>query len=208
MHIWRCCDWLNLSSVLQSFLVLLIFGQRMLCCGTVVCIGRCLAAPLASTHQKPIAGEDQHTQSTQINKVIWWKWKMCLILQKKLSGLFGRPDTKDHKGASMSLASVARPYKQVSGGEESCCGVVLGTRGEEGKWGSPSPLFQAGGKYLFTERELSLLLPKNCLLEKILPISSKMPAYLSHPNPNPPSSFVLHTHLQTWLQYPTKMEAA
>ena len=26
------------------------FGQTVLCCGAVFCIGRCLAAPLASTH--------------------------------------------------------------------------------------------------------------------------------------------------------------
>ena len=43
------------------------FGQITLCCGAVLCTGRCLAAPLASTHQKPIAGDSWHTQNIQIN---------------------------------------------------------------------------------------------------------------------------------------------
>ena len=42
----------------------------MLCCGAVLCIGRCLAAPLASTHQKPVAGDSWYTQNMQINNVI------------------------------------------------------------------------------------------------------------------------------------------
>ena len=33
--------------------------------------GKCLAAPLPSTHCKPIAGDSRHTPSIQINKVYW-----------------------------------------------------------------------------------------------------------------------------------------
>ena len=46
------------------------FGQIILWCGAVLCIGRCLAAALDSTHEKPIVGDSQHTQTLQINKVI------------------------------------------------------------------------------------------------------------------------------------------
>ena len=46
------------------------FGQIILCYGAVLFIGRCLAAPLASTHEKPTAGDSRHTQNIQINKVI------------------------------------------------------------------------------------------------------------------------------------------
>ena len=38
------------KSGLWSFLYYWHFGQVILCCGAVLCIGRCLAAPLASTH--------------------------------------------------------------------------------------------------------------------------------------------------------------
>ena len=34
-----------------------IFGQIILRCGAVLCIGRCLAAPLACTQWKPIVGD-------------------------------------------------------------------------------------------------------------------------------------------------------
>ena len=45
-------------------------GQTILCCGAVLCTGRWLAAPLASTHYMPITGDGWHTQYIQINKVI------------------------------------------------------------------------------------------------------------------------------------------
>ena len=45
-------------SGLQNFLVLLtFFWSVILCCGAVLCIGRCLAAPLASPHSQPIVGD-------------------------------------------------------------------------------------------------------------------------------------------------------
>ena len=70
--LWRrCCDWSNMSkAVCKVFWYYWHFGQLILCCGAVLCIGRCLAAPLASTHYKPIAGDSWHTQNIQINKVI------------------------------------------------------------------------------------------------------------------------------------------
>ena len=40
----------HIKSSLPCFLELLTFGQIILCCGAVLCIGRCLAAPVASTH--------------------------------------------------------------------------------------------------------------------------------------------------------------
>ena len=58
------------KSGLWSFLTYWHFGQIILCCEAVLCIGRYLAASLASTHWKPIATESWHTQNTQINKVI------------------------------------------------------------------------------------------------------------------------------------------
>ena len=47
-----------------------------------------LAAPLASTHGKPIAGDSRHTQNVQINKVIGENEKCVFILWKILNGLF------------------------------------------------------------------------------------------------------------------------
>ena len=80
------------QSGLRSFLVLLTFLPIILCCGAVLCIGRCLAAPLASTHWKPIAGDSQHTQNIQINKVIGENEKCLLFYRRKPYRLFGQPN--------------------------------------------------------------------------------------------------------------------
>ena len=46
-----------------------VFCQIILCCGAVLCIGRCLAAPVASTHYFGQQwGDSQRTQNIQINK--------------------------------------------------------------------------------------------------------------------------------------------
>ena len=42
-----------------------------------------------------IAGDDQHTQNIQINKVIGEN-AMSFILQKKLTGVFGQPNILDN----------------------------------------------------------------------------------------------------------------
>ena len=67
----RCCDWLNMSKVICEVpWYHWHFGQVILYCGALLHIGRYLAAPLASTHQKSIAGDSRHSQNIQINKVI------------------------------------------------------------------------------------------------------------------------------------------
>ena len=70
--VWRRCpDLLNVSKVVcEVSWYYLHFGHIILCCGAALCIGRCSAAPLASTHWKPIVGNSQHTQNTQVSKVI------------------------------------------------------------------------------------------------------------------------------------------
>ena len=77
--VWRrCCDWSNVSKVVCKVSWYYWYcGQIILCCVAVLCIGRCWAAPLASTHKKPIVESSQHTQNIQINSY-WWKWKVCL----------------------------------------------------------------------------------------------------------------------------------
>ena len=91
--VWRrCCDWSNTSEVVcEVSWYYCHFGQIVPCCGAVLCIGRCLAAPLASPHQKPIAGDRWHTQNIQINKVIGENEK-C-VLWRKPYRLFGQPNT-------------------------------------------------------------------------------------------------------------------
>ena len=64
------------------------FGQIILCCGAVSCIGRCLAASLACPHQKPIAGDGQHTQNIQINKAIGKNGKCAFHLLEKTKRTF------------------------------------------------------------------------------------------------------------------------
>ena len=59
------------------------FGQIILSCGAVSCIGRYLAAPLASTHQKSIAGDSRHSQNIQINKVIGESEKRVFYFMEK-----------------------------------------------------------------------------------------------------------------------------
>ena len=73
--------------------VLSTLDQIIPCWGAVLCIGRYSAAPLASTHQKPIAGDSQLTQNIQINKVIGEN-KKCVVyfMEKNLSGLSGQPN--------------------------------------------------------------------------------------------------------------------
>ena len=60
-----------------------IFGQVILCCGAVLHIGRCLAAPLASPHYKPIAGDSGHTQNIQINKIVGKNEKCIFCFMEK-----------------------------------------------------------------------------------------------------------------------------
>ena len=56
----------------------------ILCPGAISCIGRCLAASLACPHQKPIAGDGQHTQNIQINKAIGKNGKCAFHLLEKI----------------------------------------------------------------------------------------------------------------------------
>ena len=69
------------------------FGQIILCYRVVLFIERCLAASLVSAHLKSIVGDSQHTQNSQINKVIG-KLKKCVIYYtEKLNRLFGQPNS-------------------------------------------------------------------------------------------------------------------
>ena len=82
----RCCDWSNVSEVVcKVSWFYWHFGQIILCCGAVWCIGRCLAAALGSTHWK--------LQTMQINKVTGENEKCVFYFtEKKLDGLFGQPN--------------------------------------------------------------------------------------------------------------------
>ena len=70
--VWRRCrDWSNVSKVVwEVSWSYWHFVQIILCCGPVLCIGRCLAAPLASPHWKPIVGDCRHIQNIHINNCI------------------------------------------------------------------------------------------------------------------------------------------
>ena len=70
------------ESGLLSFLVLLTFWPNGSLLWAVLCIERCLAAPLASTCWKPIVGDSRHTQNIQINDVIGENEK-CLLFYRK-----------------------------------------------------------------------------------------------------------------------------
>ena len=70
------------ESGLLSFLVLLTFWPNGSLLWAVLCIERCLAAPLASTCWKPIVGDSRHTQNIQVNEVIGENEK-CLLFYRK-----------------------------------------------------------------------------------------------------------------------------
>ena len=63
-------------------------GQIILCCGAVLCIGRCLAAALASTHEKPIVGDRWHTQNIQLNNVIGENQNGIICFMEKAVQIF------------------------------------------------------------------------------------------------------------------------
>ena len=77
---------------LCNFLVLLKFWPNNSLLWGYLCIGRYLAAPLASTHQKPIAEDSRHTQNIQISEVIDENEKCIFYFMEKLNGFFGQPN--------------------------------------------------------------------------------------------------------------------
>ena len=90
--VWRrCCDWPNMSKVVCTVSwYYWHFGQIILCCGIILCSGRCLVAPLPSTHWKPIVGDNWHVQNIQSNSY-WWKWKMCFLFYGKKRDFLANP---------------------------------------------------------------------------------------------------------------------
>ena len=93
----RCSDWLTpLKIVCKVSWYYWHFGQIILCCGAVLGIGRCLAAPLASTDYKPIAGDSWHTVKMKNMSFIFWK---------KLNKLLGQPNIS----AQTQKSSKSRP---------------------------------------------------------------------------------------------------
>ena len=85
--------WLNVSKeVCEVSWYYWHLSQIILCCGAVLSIWRCLAAPLASTHGKPIAGDSQHTQNSQISKVTGENEKnVSFILRKNFMDFLTKP---------------------------------------------------------------------------------------------------------------------
>ena len=66
----------------------------ILCCGAALCIGRCLAAPLASTHYKATAEDNRHTHVIQINKVTGEnETHVFYFMEKKTKQTFGEHNT-------------------------------------------------------------------------------------------------------------------
>ena len=103
--VWRrCCDWLNESEVLcEVCWYCWHFGQMILCCGAVPCIGRCLAAPLASPPEKPIAGDRRHTQNIHNNKVIGENEKYVFYFtEKNVNRPFGQPNINSDRNENDS----------------------------------------------------------------------------------------------------------
>ena len=93
-----------------------IFGQVILCCGAVLHIGRCLAAPLASPHEKPIVAESRHTQNTQINTDISKNEKMCLFLYRETKRTFGPTQSlRTSIQASEKMLLSGEPVTPLSG---------------------------------------------------------------------------------------------
>ena len=88
--VWRrCCDWSNMSEVVcKVSWYYWHFVQIILCSGAVLYIGRCLAAPLASTHQKPIVGDSWHTKNIQVNKVMGENDKCVFYFMEKTKRTF------------------------------------------------------------------------------------------------------------------------
>ena len=64
------------------------FDQIILWYGAILCIGRCLAAPLASTHWKPTMGGSRHTQNIQISKVMGEDEKGVFYFMEKTKQTF------------------------------------------------------------------------------------------------------------------------
>ena len=67
-----------------------ILDKKILCCGAVLCTKRCLAAPLASTYQKPTAGDSGHTQNMQINEVTVEN-EICVFYRKNIMDFLANP---------------------------------------------------------------------------------------------------------------------
>ena len=80
---------------LRGYLVLLTFWpNNSLLRGLSCAWKRCLAAPWASTHWKPIPGDSDILKISKSNKVIAENEKnMSFILQEKLNGCFGQPNS-------------------------------------------------------------------------------------------------------------------
>ena len=86
------------------------FGQIILCCGTVLCIGRCLAAPLASTHQKQ---QQEVANILKISKPIKLLVKMknvSFILWKKRNGLSGQLNVFTHTHTLFSFLTQKKHF--------------------------------------------------------------------------------------------------
>ena len=80
----------GVKSGLRSFLVLSTFQPNHSLLRAVLSTRRCLAAPLASTHYKPM-GEIADILKMSVSIKLLVKIQMCLSYQKKPYGLFGLP---------------------------------------------------------------------------------------------------------------------
>ena len=92
----RCRDWQSVLKVVWEVSWYYWHFGQIICCGAVLCIGRCLVAPLASTHWKPIIAG--YSQILKISKSVKFLVKMknvSFILWKKLNGLFGQLNVQD-----------------------------------------------------------------------------------------------------------------
>ena len=74
---WTCWKWF------AKFLATIDIWPNNSLLWAVLCIGRCLAAPLACTHQQPIVGDGWHTQNIQINIVIGENEKCVFYFTEK-----------------------------------------------------------------------------------------------------------------------------
>ena len=80
---WTCQKWFVKFSWYYRH-----FGEIILCCGTILCIGGCLAAPLASADEKPIEGDSWRIQNIQINEVIGENEKCVFYFMGKTKQTF------------------------------------------------------------------------------------------------------------------------
>ena len=112
----------GVKSGLRSFLVLSTFQPNHSLLRAVLSTRRCLAAPLASTHYKPM-GEIADILKMSVSIKLLVKIQMCLSYRKKPYGLFGLPSAS--RSGLQTCKAREREQGQGSAGKSCQHSLVL-----------------------------------------------------------------------------------